>query len=146
MQKKPLVSIIIPTYNRAHLINETLDSIIAQTYIYWECIVVDDGSTDNSEAVIAAFEEKDKRIQYHKRPKTYLPGGNGARNFGFEESKGKYIQWFDSDDIMHKDKLAIKVSKLQNENTDCCISQTSAFKSNLGDDLLGLMIFLKIMY
>lgn len=96
----PLVSIIIPTYNRAHLIGETLDSVLAQTYQNWECIVVDDGSTDGTDEVMAAYMAKDTRFQYHHRPKDRLPGGNAARNYGFEVSKGEYIQWFDSDDLM----------------------------------------------
>lgn len=56
-QKEPLVSIIIPTFNRAHLIGETLDSIIAQTYTHWECIVVDDGSTDNTEEIMTSYQQ-----------------------------------------------------------------------------------------
>lgn len=55
--KEPLVSIIIPTFNRAHLIGETLDSIIAQTYTHWECIVVDDGSTDNTEEIMNSYQQ-----------------------------------------------------------------------------------------
>lgn len=100
MQEHPLVSIIIPTYNRAHLISETLDSVLAQTYTNWECIVVDDGSTDATEALVQTYIQKDSRFQYHKRPDTHLPGGNGARNYGFELSKGEFIQWFDDDDVM----------------------------------------------
>ena len=91
--KEPLVSIIIPTYNRAHLIGETLGSVLAQTYQNWECIVVDDGSTDNTEAVLATFTAKDSRFQYDQRPKDRLAGGNAARNYGFELSKGEYINW-----------------------------------------------------
>ncbi len=59
----PLVSIIIPTYNRAHLIHETLDSVLAQTYTNWECIVVDDGSSDNTEEVLESYINKDFRFQ-----------------------------------------------------------------------------------
>lgn len=101
MEKQPLVSIIIPTYNRAHLIKETLDSIIAQTYKNWECIVVDDGSSDDTDSIMRTYCEKDSRIQYHHRPEEHLPGGNGARNYGFKLSKGEYVQWFDSDDLMN---------------------------------------------
>ncbi|MBB6681126.1 glycosyltransferase family 2 protein [Aequorivita sp. 609] len=105
----PLVSIIIPTYNRAHLIGETLDSVLAQTYQNWECIVVDDGSTDNTDEVMAAYMAKDARFQYHHRPKDRLPGGNAARNYGFEVSKGEYIQWFDDDDVMLIDFLSSRL-------------------------------------
>ena len=59
MKTNPLVSIIIPTYNRAHLIIETLNSIKVQTYLNWECIVVDDGSTDNTLAVLEEYKQKD---------------------------------------------------------------------------------------
>lgn len=61
-----LISIIIPTYNRSHLIRETLDSILAQTHKNWECIVVDDGSTDETEDVLNEYVKKDNRFQYHK--------------------------------------------------------------------------------
>ena len=64
----PLVSIVIPIYNRAHLIVETLDSVLAQTYAKWECIVVDDGSNDNTFAVVNEYALKDNRIVFIKRP------------------------------------------------------------------------------
>ncbi|WP_417872512.1 glycosyltransferase family 2 protein, partial [Xanthomarina gelatinilytica] len=95
MALQPLVSIIIPTFNRAHLLGETLDSVLTQTYANWECLVVDDGSTDATEALVQTYIQKDSRFQYQKRPDRHLPGGNGARNYGFELSKGEFIQWFD---------------------------------------------------
>ncbi len=104
-----LVSIIIPTFNRAHLIGETLDSVLAQTYQNWECIVVDDGSTDNTAEVINSYLAKDSRFQYHHRPKDRLPGGNAARNYGFEVSTGEYIQWFDDDDVMLSNFLSSRM-------------------------------------
>ena len=101
----PLVSIIIPTYNRAHLIKQTLNSVLKQSYTNWECIVVDDGSTDNTGNVITEYCAKDARFQYHHRPNDRPKGANACRNYGFELSKGDYIQWFDSDDLMYIDKL-----------------------------------------
>jgi len=108
MSDQPLVSIIIPTYNRAHLIGETLDSVVAQTYENWECIIVDDGSSDNTDEVIEEYTKKDTRFKYYHRPEEHLPGGNGARNYGFKMSQGEYIIWFDSDDLMTRDHIEIK--------------------------------------
>lgn len=109
MPEQPLVSIIIPTFNRAHLLGETLDSVLAQTYTNWECIVVDDGATDGTAALLANYIDKDSRFQYYKRPDTHLPGGNGARNYGFERSNGEFVQWFDDDDVMLPTFLNVKV-------------------------------------
>ena len=132
MNKNSLISIIIPTYNRAHLIGETLDSIMAQTYTNWECIVVDDGSTDNTEKLILKYVEKDVRFQYHMCPKDRLQGGNAARNYGFEISRGDYVNWFDSDDLMHSEKLQLNVNEFnKNPNIDFCLSNSSTFGSNI---------------
>lgn len=117
-----LVSIIIPTYNRAHLIGETLDSVLAQTYTNWECIIVDDGSTDNTDAVVGEYVKKDSRFQYHHRPKDRPKGANACRNYGFELSKGEYINWFDSDDLMLESFLEIKILKSEN-NAQIIISK-----------------------
>ncbi len=135
-RENPLVSIIIPTYNRAHLIGETLDSVLAQTYQNWECIVVDDGSTDNTDEVMGKYIAEDARFQYHHRPKDRLPGGNAARNYGFELSRGEYIQWFDSDDIMLPKKLQTDISYILSGNYDFTISQ-SGFINELGNIIEG---------
>ena len=126
----PLVSIIIPTYNRAHLIGETLDSIIAQTYENWECIVVDDGSRDETDRVMKAYCQKDARFQYFHRSEEHLPGGNGARNYGFKLSKGEFIQWFDSDDLMVYEKIELKVKAILSLDVDFVISETKYFNKN----------------
>ncbi len=118
--KKELVSIIIPIYNRAHLIEETLDSIIRQTYLNWECILVDDGSTDNTLEVLKNYNENDNRIKYYRRPSDRLKGANTCRNYGFELSKGEYINWFDSDDIMFENFIEDKISNFQN-NIDAVV-------------------------
>lgn len=113
MIEQPLVSIIIPTYNRAHLIGETLDSVLAQTYNNWECIVVDDGSIDGTSDLMEAYCAKDLRFQYHHRPKDREKGANACRNYGFELSKGAYVNWLDSDDLFSNNKLEAQVSELQ---------------------------------
>lgn len=95
----PLISIIIPTYNRAPIIGETLDSIIAQTFTNWECIVVDDGSTDNTAEIMAQYIDVDVRFRYFNRPANRQKGPCSCRNYGFEKSKGDYINFFDSDDL-----------------------------------------------
>lgn len=112
-----LVSIIIPTYNRAHIIVETLDSIKSQTFENWECIVVDDGSTDNTKEVLENYSKNDKRFIYIKRPSNLIKGANACRNYGFKLSQGQYINWFDSDDIMHSNKLEVQLELLK-KNTD----------------------------
>jgi glycosyltransferase involved in cell wall biosynthesis len=122
----PLVSIIIPTYNRADLIGITLDSILVQTYTNWECIVVDDGSTDTTENVVNYYVEKDARFQYYKRPSEYKSGGNGSRNYGFDVSKGEYVNWFDSDDLMLPDALQRKLDAFE-ENVDFVVANSLNF-------------------
>lgn len=94
------VSIIIPTYNRYQLIGATLDSILGQTYSNWECIIVDDGSSDYTEELLNFYTERDLRIKFHCRPDNLSKGANSCRNYGFKLSRGNYINWFDSDDIM----------------------------------------------
>lgn len=123
-----MVSIIIPTYNRADLISETLDSILAQTYTNWECIIVDDGSTDNTSKVVKNYIKKDKRFQYHHRPSTRIKGPNACRNYGFELSKGEYVNWFDSDDLYFSNALETYLNSFQ-ENTDVVIAKIEKIHS-----------------
>ena len=134
---KPLVSIIIPTYNRAHLIGETLDSVLAQTYTHWECIVVDDGSTDSTSEILETYCKQDARFQYHHRPTNRAKGANACRNYGFELCKGKYINWFDDDDLMDKVKLFVQVNALEKTEHSFSVCQTLIFENTL-PNVIGL--------
>lgn len=109
MESNSLISVIIPTYNRAHVLDATLKSIENQTYRFWECIVVDDGSTDGTARLVNSFLQRDPRFQYIHRPASMPKGPSACRNYGYEHSKGDYIQWFDSDDLMHPEKLKVKL-------------------------------------
>lgn len=98
-----MISIIIPTYNREKIIHRALDSILNQSYTNWECIVVDDGSSDNTEKVVMKYNEIDSRFRYIKN--TRSKGAPGARNTGINFSKGDWILLFDSDNFMHPECL-----------------------------------------
>ncbi len=102
-EKAPTVSIVIPTYNRAHLVGRSVKSVLNQNYQDFEIIIVDDGSSDNTEDVIEKFQEQDDRIKYirHKTNR----GGAVARNTGIQAAKGKYIAFQDSDDTWEPEKL-----------------------------------------
>jgi len=124
----PLISIIIPLYNRDDLIAETLDSIISQTYTHWECIVIDDGSTDDSVEVVSAFAKADSRITMASRSDSLPKGANACRNYGFELSSGEYINWFDSDDLMLKTHIAEKVATFEkDELLEVCLCENQNF-------------------
>ena len=122
----PLVSIIIPTYNYAKFISETLQSIKNQTYNNWEAIIVDDGSTDNIKDVVKSFLETDKRIKYIYQNNKGLPA---ARNTGINACEGFYIQLLDADDLISTHKIELQVSFMQeNPKSDICYTTAHYFK------------------
>lgn len=102
------VSVIIPTYNRAHLVVESIQSVLAQTYTNLEIIVVDDGSTDATEKVIAAI--SDTRLRYIRQPNR---GRSNARNHALSLTHGKYITFLDSDDLYLPNKIELQVAYLK---------------------------------
>jgi len=107
MNEKPLVSVIITTYNRAALLPRAINSVLNQTYQNFELIIVDDGSTDNTEEVVRSF--NDKRIIYHKHERN--KGVLGAKNTGFDLAKGEYNCRLDDDDELLPEALETAVNK-----------------------------------
>jgi glycosyltransferase involved in cell wall biosynthesis len=114
----PFFSIIVPSYNRASLIIRTIDSILQQSFADFELIVVDDGSTDNTDEVIMQI--TDSRFSYFKKEN----GERGAtRNFGIEMAKGEYVTFIDSDDIMYVHALQNAFESLKKNEMPQCFAQ-----------------------
>jgi len=105
----PLVSVIIPCFNRAHYLGEAIESVLEQTYTNLECIIVDDGSTDNTRQLCEALMSKDARVKYLYKSNG---GVSSARNLGIEQAQGEWIQFLDSDDWLHKDKIRFQLNCL----------------------------------
>ena len=114
INKQQNISIIIPAYNRAKIIPATLDSILAQTYQNWECIVVDDLSKDDTKAVVQQYVEKDCRFRLltNERKK----GAQGARNTGILHAHSEWVICFDSDDTMRPQYLERMVAAIDDES------------------------------
>lgn len=130
-----MISIIIPTYNRAHLLIETLTSIKNQTYQNWECLIVDDASIDNTFEVIQEFSINDKRFQYFTKPKELKKGPSACRNYAFQFAKGTFIQFFDSDDIMHPEHLQEKINVI--EDNDFVVCKLKEFQHSFSKELFN---------
>jgi glycosyltransferase involved in cell wall biosynthesis len=112
MTSEPLLfSIIIPTYNRAHLISTAINSVLSQQFKSFELIIVDDGSTDNTNEIISSF--KDKRIRYFFKQNEER---GAARNFGVAQAIGRYVSFFDSDDILYEQYLQTAFEAIQKLN------------------------------
>lgn len=106
----PLVSVIVPAYNYARFIGEAIGSLQAQTYQHWECIIVDDGSTDSTREVVAELAAADTRVKYFHQANQ---GQSAARNTGIRECVGDYIQFLDADDLVEPRKLERQVALLE---------------------------------
>jgi len=110
-----LVSIILPTYNRAAYLGRALESVLAQTYGNWECRIIDDGSTDDTEAVLARYD--DPRIFYRRQENQ---GVSGARNTGIAECQGEVLALLDSDDEWLPRKLETQLSYMAEKGYEIC--------------------------
>ena len=102
-----LVSVIIPTFNRAHLLPRALDSLLKQSYKNWEALVIDDASTDDTKSVIANYIKKDNRFHFY--PLKENSGACIARNVGIKNAKGTLVTFLDSDDEYLPQKIEKQV-------------------------------------
>lgn len=128
MNKNPTVSVIIPTYNRAHLVGRAIQSVLNQTYKDFELIIVDDGSTDNTEDIIKKYQKKDERIKYIRRKKN--KGGSVARNTGINAAIGEYIAFLDSDDEWLTEKLERQMKVFKSTSSEVGVVYSGFFRIN----------------
>lgn len=121
------VSVIVPCYNYGRYLADALNSVQMQTLKDWECIVVDDGSSDNTKEVVARFSQLDDRFRYWYQENS---GVSGARNTGIRNTSGKYIQFLDADDIIESEKLEIQVNYLEcHQNLDLVYGDARFFST-----------------
>lgn len=109
-ENQPLVSIIVPCYNYGRFLSQALDSVQKQTYSNWECIIINDGSTDNTEAIAKRYVQQDDRYQYISQKNQ---GIAATRNNAIKVAKGDYIQFLDADDLLQEQKIALQVAYMQ---------------------------------
>ncbi len=123
MTQKPLVSVIIPSYNYERHLPYTLDCLINQSYQHVEIIVVDDGSKDNTRELMQRYLKRDSRIFYIYQENKGL---SSSRNLGIYHAKGTYIQFLDADDLISSDKIALQVEHFS-DHPDLYISYTAGY-------------------
>ena len=131
--ENPLISIVVPVFNRVGLITETLDSVINQTYLNWECIIIDDGSSDGTQNLITEYINKDRRFRFMQRDRE-PKGAPTCRNIGIEMALGDYIIFLDSDDLLVNSCLENRkgIAHTFPEN-DFWVFRTALFNNRPGD-------------
>lgn len=127
---RPLVSVIVPVYNTAFYLTQCLDSIINQSFKNIEIICINDGSTDESHAILTNFAERDKRIKIINQENKGL---SISRNAGIDAAQGKYITFVDSDDRLSPEALELMVNAIENNPVDFVIADTQAFADTPDD-------------
>lgn len=113
MNNNPKVSIVVPCFKQAEYLPHTLDSVLAQTYGNWECVVVDDGSPDDTRQVVEKYSLNDSRISCISQSNKGL---SAARNIGIANTSGKYILPLDADDLIEPEYIELAVQYLENHN------------------------------
>ncbi len=122
-----LVSIITPCYNGSKYISETIEAVCSQSYVDWEMLIIDDGSTDDSAEIIKKYVNKDKRIKYIYQNNT---GSAAARNNGIRNASGRYIVLLDADDVWDEDFLTEQLSYMKKKNAVCVCSAYRMIDNN----------------
>jgi len=127
---KQLVSIIVPCYNQAQYLDEALQSVLDQTYSNWECIIVNDGSTDDTASIVKDWLTKDKRFCYLEQENN---GVSNARNSGIARSEGEFILPLDADDFLSENYLEECLRKIKNNNIKVVYGKGAFFGDQDGE-------------
>lgn len=129
---EPLISIIVPHYNRADLVAATIDSVRSQTLNRWECLIVDDHSTDGSFENTNALVAGDDRFKLWRRSRP-TSGANACRNEGLERARADRVVFLDSDDLLHADCLEQRLADCDDATEDAVVFATELFREQPGD-------------
>ena len=130
-----MVSVIIPNYNKAQFISQTIISVINQSYENWECIIIDDNSEDNSIEIIEKHIKGDHRFKFYLNKEN--KGGSYSRNLGLKNAEYKYVLFLDSDDVLASNCLENRINFIsENENLDFVVFPMGTFYNNIGDSKL----------
>lgn len=123
-----MISVIIPCYNQSKFLDYCLKSILHQTFSDWECIIIDDGSLDNTKSIAKFWCNKDQRFSYFFQENSGL---SSARNLGLEKASGDYIQFLDADDFLDKRKFELSLSFLIEKEPNLIITNFRTFENNI---------------
>lgn len=134
--KTDMVSIVMPCYNGANFIKETIDSVLSQTYKNWELLVIDDGSKDSSRSIVSEYASNDSRIKLIKQQNA---GSAVARNNGIRHSKGQYLALLDSDDVWLPGFLKSQIKFIRQKDAVCVCSSYSRIDEQSNDILKPVM-------
>ncbi|MBS1689309.1 MAG: glycosyltransferase [Bacteroidetes bacterium] len=131
---EPLISVIVPCYNYGRFLSCALQSIQKQSYTNWECIIINDGSTDNTQEIAQRFVDTDARFKYIRQNNQ---GISATRNNAVKAASGKYIQFLDADDLIQEQKLELQGRYLeQNDIVDIVYGDALFFETNAPDIFL----------
>nr|WP_294943166.1 glycosyltransferase family 2 protein [uncultured Mucilaginibacter sp.] len=131
-----LVSVIMPAYNAQKYIAESMESVICQTYPIWELIIIDDGSTDDTAAIVKQYQTKDDRIKYIYQKNA---GQGRAKSTGIKISKGEYIAFLDADDLWLKEKLSKSLTAIKSSDASLLFTNYGVFDKNVNDGEITVM-------
>jgi glycosyltransferase involved in cell wall biosynthesis len=127
----PVVSIIVPSYNKELFIADTLYSVIKQTYPHWELLIIDDVSTDGTNNVVDTIKQTDSRILFYVNDVNR--GANYSRNYGLKIAKGKFIIFLDADDLLEKNCLEQRLKHIEHTSLDFVVFTMQVFLKKIGD-------------
>ncbi len=127
-KNKPLVTVVIPVYNSCTTIEQSINSVLSQTYRNIELVIVDDGSTDSSLSVIERYKRLDNRVKIYSRSKK---GASAARNYGITKSAGKFVFFLDSDDTIDPEVIDSLVKKVGGGLSSCAMKLVSSHRETI---------------
>lgn len=130
---KDLISVIVPCYNQAQFLDECLQSVLDQTYEDWECLIINDGSPDNTEEVAEKWVEKDSRFKYYFKENGGL---SSARNYGIERAEGSWLLPLDADDYISNEYLGLAQKHINDKNVKVIYCNAMKFGEIKGKWLL----------